>query len=101
MTDILVQIIFGWPAIIASLLFSALGLVIKRPWLLAASAVLITPFSLYLSGMPAVRTPAIGLPFLQAGAAYAVHKGKFSMGLILASPLFIVAAWLALIVLTQ
>jgi hypothetical protein len=68
MTDTLVQIIFGWPAIIATLLVSIAGLVWKRYWLLLVGALLFFPFSLYLSGLPATRGLGLFLPVFQAGA---------------------------------
>jgi hypothetical protein len=71
MTSILVQIIFGWPAIITSLLIALAGLIWKRQWLLLASAILFTPFSWYLSGYPSVRGAAFLLPLFLVGVAIA------------------------------
>jgi hypothetical protein len=101
MTDILVQIVFGWPAIIASLRVSILGLIWKRPRLLGLAVALIAPFSFYLSLTPVFCGIALGLPLLQIGAAYAVNKGKMPLALLLVLPVFIVRGWLVFMVVTQ
>jgi hypothetical protein len=101
MTGTLVQIIFGWPAIILSLLATLSGLIWKRFWLLLVAAVLFFPFSLYLSGFPAVRVLGLFLPVFQLGAALAVRARKLPFAWVLASPVFIVSALLAYLVLSQ
>jgi hypothetical protein len=101
MNSILVQIIFGWPAILATLLIALAGLIWKRWWLLLVSAILFTPFSWYLSGYPAVRGVAILLPFFLLGSAIATRARKHGLTRLLATPPFIVSAWLALLVVRQ
>jgi hypothetical protein len=101
MMDILVQIVFGWPAIIATLLVSTAGLVWKRYWLLLVGALLFFPFSLYLSGLPATRGLGLFLPVFQLGAAIAVRARKFPLAWVLVSPVFFISAWLAYVVVTQ
>jgi hypothetical protein len=101
MLETLVQLLFGWPAIIVSLLAAILGLVWKRPRMVGLAAVLITPFSFYLSLTPNFRGLALILPFFEAGAAYAVYKGKMLMAVLLVLPVFIVCGWVAFIVVTQ
>jgi len=81
MTDILVQTIFGWPGIIATILFSIAGLVWKHYWPILISAALFFPFSLYLSGAPAIRGLGLFLPLFPLGAALAVRARKFPTGL--------------------
>ena len=101
MTDILVQIIFGWPAIILSLAVSVAGVLKNWPWMLVLGGILCTPFALYLSGFPAVRFLSLLLPFFQFAAAWAVHvKWKILAGVFLL-PLVSVSIILATIVLTQ
>jgi hypothetical protein len=99
--DILVQIVFGWPAIIVSLLLTLAGLIWKRFWLLIVAAAVFFPFSLYLSGFPAVRILGLFLPVFQLGAALAVRARKLPLAWVLASPAFIVSALLAYLVLSQ
>jgi hypothetical protein len=99
--DILVQIVFGWPAIIVSLLLTLAGLIWKRFWLLIVAAVIFFPFSLYLSGFPSVRVLGLFLPVFQLGAAIAVRARKLPLAWVLASPVFIVSALLAYLVVMQ
>ena len=69
-------VVFGWPAIVVSLLLAAAGIVLKKPFLLVVSAVLVAPFSFYLSGAQnwmAFAGPTI-LMALLAGA-YTVKRG--------------------------
>ena len=101
MTDILVQIIFGWPAIIATLLVTVAGLVWKRYWLLLVGALLFIPISLYLNGFPIIRGLALALPIFLIGAVFAVRTLKLPLAWLLVSPVFIVSAWLAYVVVTQ
>jgi hypothetical protein len=100
-TDVLVQIVFGWPAILATLTVSALGVALKRPWLLLVGAVIFIPFSYYLSGAPGSLWLPILLPISLAFAGYAVYKGLHTMAWLLISPAFFVSLWLAVVVLTQ
>jgi hypothetical protein len=101
MSDILVQIIFGWPAIITSLVLSVAGLVLRKPWLLVIAGVLAIPFSWYLSGYPAIRTPAALLPLFQFGAAWALQREKKALAWILLAPLATITVVLAVVVLRQ
>ncbi|KAF0106713.1 MAG: hypothetical protein FD146_2305 [Anaerolineaceae bacterium] len=101
MTTILVQIFFGWPAIIVSLLAAIAGLTWKRWWLLLVSAALFLPVSWYLSGYPAIRGFGFLLPIFLLGAAFAVRARKFLSAWLLASPVFLASAWLAVLVLSQ
>ncbi len=69
-------VVFGWPAIVVSLLLAAAGIVLKKPLLLVVSAVLAAPFSLYLSGAQnwmAFAGPAILMALL--ASAYTVKRG--------------------------
>ena len=101
MMDTLVQAIFGWPAIIATMLVSIAGLVWKRYWLMLIGTLLFFPFSLYLSGGPATRGLGIFLPVFQLGAALSVRAGKFPLAWVLLSPVFIISAWLVYQVVTR
>jgi nucleoside recognition membrane protein YjiH len=74
LNDILVQLVFGFPAGVISLCLSALG--IWKKWILwlVIAGILTVPFTFYL-------TVASGLPLylmalFQFGAAYAVKKQK-------------------------
>jgi hypothetical protein len=101
MTDILVQIVFGWPAIIASLALSAAGIPWQKLVLLIIGAMISVPFAWYLSGYPAVRSAAILIPLMVGGAAYAVHKNKTAIAWLLLAPFILTAGILAYLVITQ
>lgn len=101
MSAILVQIFFGWPAIILSLTVSAVGVLKKLSWMLVLGGLVIIPFSFYLSGYPSIRFLAFLLPFFQFGAAWAVHAKQKILAWILLLPLASVSTILAYIVLTQ
>ncbi len=74
----MIATLIGWPAIIGSFLFSAIGIKTNRPYLLAVGAVLISGFAWYLFGSPALIFEMIGLllPTLHLVAMYLVTKGK-------------------------
>src|SRR5574342_794869 len=98
MQQIFVQIIFGWPFIIASLVLAVAGVLLRRPMFLVASAVFFTPPALYLSGYPAMRGLGITLPIFILVAAYYVKRGKAGIAWILLSAPVLVSAWLAILV---
>ena len=98
MGDILVQIIFGWPAIITSILLSIAGVWLKKPALLVTAGIVCIPFTYYLSGY---RTPAIVLPLFQFGSAYAITRQKNLLAWLLIVPIVVIAVVLAYVVLTQ
>lgn len=99
MTDTLVQIVFGWPAIITSILLSIAGVSLKKPGLLIAAGIVCIPFTYYVSN--GFRTPLILLPVCELGAAYALMRGFNRIAWLLIAPLLIVAVFLAYTVLKQ
>jgi hypothetical protein len=98
MTDVLVQIIFGWPAIITSILLSIAGVWLKKPVLLAVAGLVCIPFTYYLSGF---RNLLVLLPFFQFGSAYAVIRQKQLLAWLLIAPIIVIATLLAFAVLSQ
>jgi hypothetical protein len=101
MPTLLVQIIFGWPVILLSLVVSVAGILKKWPWMLVLGGGLCAPFSFYLSLWPGVRFLALLLPLFQFGAAWAVHAKRKVLAWILLLPLASVSVILATIVLDQ
>lgn len=99
MVDILVQIIFGWPAIITSILLSLAGVALKRPAFLVAAAVIGIPFAAYLTA--GYHLPGLVLPLFQLGSAYALKRQMTSLAWLLNAPLIVVATLLGYAVLTQ
>ena len=99
MTNLLVQIIFGWPAILTSILLSIAGIRLKKPALLIASGIICIPFTYYISN--GFRKPAALLPLFQFASAYALTRKRELLAWLLISPLIIVSVALAYAVLTQ
>jgi hypothetical protein len=101
MLDIPVPIFFGWPAIIVSIALCTTGILIQKPWLLVAAAIVFTPPALYLSAYPAILWLGMLLPVSLLGAAYSVKKEKNVIAWVLISPVILVSAVLAILVITQ
>lgn len=99
MTDVIVQIIFGWPAIITSVLLSVAGVLLKKPRFLVIAGFIGIPFAAYLTA--GTRLPGLLLPLFQFGSAYAVKRQKTLMAWLFIAPMIISAAMLAYVVLTQ
>ena len=99
LTDILVMMIFGFPAAILSILLSVIGVLTEKVWLVIIAAVLFIPFSYYLSGSPNWAGLPILLPGFQVGSALAVReKSKLWAWLLLAPAIFAVL-WVGSVVL--
>ena len=99
MTNILVQIIFGWPAIMTAILLSIAGIRLKKPALLIASGFICIPFTYYISN--GFRSAAALLPLFQFASAYVLTRNRESIAWLLITPLIMVSAALAYAVLTQ
>jgi hypothetical protein len=98
MTDLLVQIIFGWPAIITSILLSIAGVWRKKPALLVTAGIVCIPFTYYLSGY---HVAAVSLPLFQFVSADAIRRQKNVLAWLLIVPIIVIALVLAYVVLTQ
>jgi hypothetical protein len=99
MTEILVQTIFGWPAIITSILLSIAGVLLKKPAPLVAAGIVCIPFTYYISN--GFRTPTLLLPLFQLASAYAITRQKDLLAWLFIAPMIIVSILLASVVLTQ
>ncbi|MFT3895183.1 MAG: hypothetical protein QM730_26455 [Anaerolineales bacterium] len=99
LVDAFVQIIFGWPAVIATIILSVAGLALKKPILLVIAGFVCMPFTYYASN--GLRNPLIVLPLLEFASAYAVTYNRKIAAFLLIAPFFIVSALLAYAVLTQ
>jgi len=87
MQDTLSIILFGWPAILGSLLVTVIGLLARKPLWIAIGGALLLPFSIHLT---LNRLPAIILPLFQFGAAWAVSRQRMRLAWLLMLPLVIV-----------
>jgi hypothetical protein len=99
MTETLVQILFGWPAVITSILLSIAGVWLRKPGFLIASGIVCVPFIYYVSN--GFRSPLVLLPVCELGAAYALMRQWNKVTWLLIAPLLMVAVILAYTVLTQ
>src|SRR5688572_10978223 len=100
-SELLPQIIFGWPFIIGSLLLSVAGILLKRQQFLVAGALFFLPPSLYLSGYPGIRWLALLLPFFIFAAAYFVRSNRLGIAWLLLLPPIALSVWLAYLVMAQ
>ena len=101
MSDILVQIIFGWPVVLLSLAVTVAGIWMRKPWMVALGGALCIPFTVYLFGFTYLHFFAFLLPFFQFGAAWAVRAGRKILPWILLVPLASILIILAIMVLSQ
>lgn len=79
LSDVLVQLVFGFPAGVISLSLSALG--IWKKWIvwLIIAGILTVPFTFYLTA--ATGLPLYLMALFQFGAAYAVNRQKNGLAL--------------------
>lgn len=99
LSDLLIQMIFGWPMIVVSILLSIAGAGRKKPAFLVAAGVIGIPFAAYFTA--ASQLPGLLLPAFQMGAAYSVKRQKDLLAWLLIAPMIFVAVWLAYAVLSQ
>ena len=74
MLSILVTIFFGWPAVLASVIISGIGLFKNKYILVVMGAILAFPFSWFVSGFPVVHSPVFLAPLLLFSAAFALSR---------------------------
>ncbi len=96
-------VLFGWPATLASLIVSMIGIVRGRPSWLVAGAILSSGFAFYLYGWPLPVFKALGLalPLLHLAGALAVSRHKAWAASLLLVPHVAVNIYLAASVLSQ
>ena len=87
------MMIFGFPAVLLSLLVSSIGILKEKVWLVILGAVLFAPFSYYLSGAPGLAGLPILLPGFQVGSAIAVREKNRLWAWLLLVPALFAALW--------
>jgi len=97
--ETIIQITFGWPAIITTILLSITGLSLKKHAPLMIAGIICLPFTYYMSN--GFRNPFVLLPFLQFTSAYAVTRQRQVAAWLLITPLMLSSIILAYVVLTQ
>ncbi|MDQ0216137.1 hypothetical protein J2S13_002559 [Oikeobacillus pervagus] len=78
--------LFFWPFMIASIIFSFIALILKRPIFLVISCLLVTPLSLYLTATPHFEWWGVIFPFFYLGAALSLSKNMRWLSVVLISP---------------
>ena len=101
MLSVLVLIFFGWPAILASVIVSAIGLYKAKYPLLIIAAILAFRPCWFLSGFPMVGSPVFLAPLLLFGAAYILSRGHEMIAWLLAVPYYLLVVFLFYTVLVQ
>ena len=94
-------VVFGWPAILLALALSVLGIIKRVPLLLVVSAVIASPFSLYLGGTPRVGWLGFMIPVLLLGASVAVRYRRVEIAWLLLVPIVSVVGWVASLVMGE
>ena len=97
--ETIIQIVFGWPAIITTILLSIIGLISKKPVLLVIAGFICMPFTYYMSN--GFRNPFLLLPLMLFASAFAITRQKRIVAWLLVTPLVLSAIILAYAVLTQ
>ncbi len=95
------MVLLFWPFMLASIIFSIVGLSKKKPLFLVISFFLIIPFSLYLAATPLFKGWGLILPLLYLGAALSLRKNMRWLAALLILPIIIVIGWLGYVVITQ
>jgi hypothetical protein len=101
MLAILVSIFFGWPAILASVILSAIGLSKYNFRLLIVAAVVAFGPCWFLSGFPVVGSPIFLAPLFLFGAAFALYRGREMIAWLVAIPYYLLVVLLFIVVLAQ
>jgi hypothetical protein len=97
----IVAVIFGWPAVVASLGLALVGIATTRSRMVLAGAVVACPFLFYLFLTPRFRwvaPPVAALLFLAARSAARTQRGT---ALLLVAPYVALALFVAYLAVTQ
>jgi hypothetical protein len=95
MSQIIAVLVFGFPAVIASLLIAGIGVWKEKFWLVLIGAVLFVPFSYYLFGSPGLIGPPALVLLGYFGSAVAVYAKKKNLASVLLLPALLVSLWVA------
>ena len=97
----LVAVVFGWPAIVASVILTFAGIAFSRWPLALAGAGVATPFLLYVWATPRFGAMAVPVALLYFAAAGAVARSRPYAALALTAPFVALALLMARLVLSQ
>ena len=94
-------VVFGWPAILLAIVLSVVGIAKRSPSVLVTSALIATPFSLFLGGGPRFGWLGFMIPVLLLGASVAVRYRRVEIAWLLLVPIVAVVGWVASIVMGE
>lgn len=94
-------LIASWPAIITSIIISAIGIVQRKIVWLSIGSFLYIPFTLYLFGTPRFWYMSFLLPLLHLGAILALKQNIIWLAWLFLSPVIIFTGWFAFLVYWQ
>lgn len=98
MDQMLIPFLF-WISIPVSLMFSVIGVLKNKYWLVLIGAVLFFPISYYFDGSPTVHGYGLFLPLFQVISAAAVRKGNRLWAWLCLLPAFFIALWFISVIL--
>lgn len=97
----LAAVIFGWPAVVASVALTAVGIATGRSRLNVAGAIVAFPFLVYVSGAPGLRWwSAISAVLMFLAAALVAQRRQWAAALLVA-PYIGLCGYVARFVLNQ
>lgn len=97
----MLSLLVGWPAITVTVVLALVGLLRNDYRFLVAAAILAFPFSWYLSGFPAIRSPAFLLSVFILGSGYMMYRKREMLAWLLALPFFLTVLLLLYVVVSQ
>jgi hypothetical protein len=97
MNPLLIQIIFGWPLFIISIIVSIMGILNKGYGLVLLGTVLIIPYTIALNNTKTFYGFALLIPLFQLGCAWAVKEDNDFWAWVLFSPTIITRLWLLVV----
>ncbi len=84
MLNFLLLLLVGWPAIIITVVLAIMGLLRNDYRFILWAAILAFPFSWYLAGFPAIRSPVFLSPLLVFCSAWAMRYDRQMLSWLLA-----------------
>jgi hypothetical protein len=101
MLDLLLSLLVGWPAVLATVILAIIGLVKNNYRYILAAAILAFPFSWFLSGFPVVQSPVFLMPVFLLGSSYSLFRGREMLSWLLAIPFFLAVLLLFIVIVNQ
>jgi hypothetical protein len=98
---LIVAIVLGWPAVVASIILALAGIVRGRARAVLIGAMLGCPFLLYLAASPRIGWLAIVVGVLYLGSSWAVARSRRGLALAMAMPFIGLAGFVARLVLNR